>query len=90
MKNLVYKRQKKASIGKVVTAALIGSAVGATVGLLTAPTAGQELRNRIRGRNVGVQERIKTAEGNVESRARELAAEFRETSHDLNPSARRS
>ena len=45
---------------------------GATVGLLMAPTSGQETRRKITEGAIGVQEKVKTAAGNVESRAREL------------------
>ena len=41
-------RNRKTSAGKIITAALVGSAVGATVGLLMAPTTGEELRHRIK------------------------------------------
>lgn len=41
-------RHRKTSAGKILTAALVGSAVGATVGLLMAPTSGEELRHRIK------------------------------------------
>jgi gas vesicle protein len=41
-------RNRKTSAGKIITAALVGSAVGATVGLLMAPTSGQDLRQRIK------------------------------------------
>lgn len=64
--------------GKVITAALVGSAVGATVGLLMAPTSGREILRRIKGEAMdprAAQERAKTAAGNVESQARELANE---------------
>jgi gas vesicle protein len=71
-------RNEKKSVGKILTGALVGSVVGATVGLLMAPASGEELRHRIRTRGrdsrAAVMERIKTAEGNVESRAREVAA----------------
>jgi gas vesicle protein len=67
------KNQSKRDAGKVITGLLLGSLFGATVGLLMAPTSGQETRRKITDGAVGVQEKMKTAAGNVESRARELA-----------------
>ncbi len=67
------KNQSKRDAGKVITGLLLGSLFGATVGLLMAPTSGQETRRKITDGAVGVQEKVKTAAGNVESRARELA-----------------
>jgi len=66
--------------GKLITGILVGGVVGATVGWLTAPTAGTEMRRRLTGEAMdarGAHERAKTATGNVESRARELAEEVR-------------
>jgi gas vesicle protein len=68
-----HKNQNKRDAGKVITGMLLGSLFGATVGLLMAPTSGEETRRKITERAVGVQEKMKTAAGNVESRARELA-----------------
>ena len=75
---------QRKSVGKVLTGALLGSAIGAAVGWLTAPASGRETRRRIRDAGMrslasrrkdsreAVQDRIKTAEGNVESRVRQL------------------
>lgn len=70
-----HKYLKKAGAGKVVTGLLVGSVLGATVGWLTAPASGAELRRRLRVGSVSARERMKTAEGNIESQARELAAQ---------------
>lgn len=67
------KNQHKREAGKVITGMLLGSLFGATVGLLMAPTSGEETRRKITEGAIGVQEKVKTAAGNVESRARELA-----------------
>jgi gas vesicle protein len=77
MKRIKNKKMKH-SIGKIMLGILVGSVLGATVGWLTAPASGAELRRRIKGEALGprgAQERAKTAAGNVESRARELAAD---------------
>jgi gas vesicle protein len=67
------KDQNKKDAGKIITGLLFGSLFGATVGLLMAPGSGEETRRKISEGAVGVQEKMKTAAGNVESRARELA-----------------
>jgi len=75
------KEPKKRAIrnsGKVVTGILVGSLIGATVGLLMAPTSGEETRRRIKDEAIGAQERLKAAAENVESRARELTEEVSE------------
>jgi gas vesicle protein len=69
------KSHSKRSAGKVIVAALVGSAIGAAVGLLMAPTTGAEMRRKLTGGIVDVRERVKTAAGNVENRARELIEE---------------
>ncbi len=104
------KKNRKESIGKVLGGMLFGSVVGATVGWLSAPLAGRELRHKIAGngsrRSVqegsrqyaqhgnphpipevdrssnrrALDEKIKTSEENVESQARELAANEKKTS----------
>ena len=77
------RKSNKRSTGKVIAAALVGSVVGATVGLLMAPTSGREMRRKISGGAMDARERLKTAAGNVESRARELAAEVNEGAEDV-------
>jgi gas vesicle protein len=74
--NMLRKRRKnqnKRDAGKVIAGLLFGSLFGATVGLLMAPTSGEETRRKITDGAAGVQEKMKTAAGNVESRARALA-----------------
>ena len=78
MRRFGLKNRSKRSAGQIVTAALVGSAVGAAVGLLMAPTSGREMLRRIKGEAMGpqaAQERAKTAVGNVESQARELVGD---------------
>ena len=69
---------RRYSPGKMVTGLLIGGVVGAAVGWLTAPNSGRETLRKLRGEAldvVDVRERTKTADGNVESRVRELVEE---------------
>lgn len=77
------RKSNKRNTGKVIAAALVGSVVGATVGLLMAPSSGKEMRRKIRGGAMDARERVKTAAGNVESRARELAAEVNDNAKDV-------
>ena len=67
------KSYKKASIGKVFIGILVGGAVGATVGWLTAPAADDDIRRRFHRNTMSARERAKTAAGNIESKARDLA-----------------
>ena len=80
MRRNSHKISRKTGAGKLVTAILVGGVVGATVGWLTAPASGEETRRRLRGDRMSARERIKTSEGNVESRARELAEDLSSTS----------
>ena len=77
MKRKSHKGDRKA--GKVVTGLLVGSVVGATVGWLTAPGSGEQMRRRLSSDRMSVRERVKTAEGNIESQARDLAQEVSAT-----------
>ena len=72
MRKKIGKNQKKRDTSKILTGLLIGSLFGAAVSLLMAPASGEEIRRKIGGGAVGVQERIKTAAGNIESKARDL------------------
>ena len=80
MRRKLFKNHKKKSTGKLVTGILVGGVLGATVGWLTAPDSVEELRRRLRGDRTNLYEKIKTSEGNVESRARELTEEMSTTS----------
>jgi hypothetical protein len=75
MQRKSYKHDKKGGVGNFVTGILVGGVVGATVGWLTAPASGIETRRRFRRGEMNARERVKTASGNIESRARELAEE---------------
>lgn len=72
------KKHSKRSAGKVFTGLLMGSVLGATVGWLTAPASGEEIRRRLSGNLKSAREKVKTAAGNVESQARELAEQVRD------------
>ena len=89
MKRFGRKSHNKRSAGKVIAAAVVGSVIGATVGLLMAPTSGQEMRRKISGGVMDARERAKTAVGNVESRARELAEEVSENINNAKESVTR-
>ncbi|MBN2117745.1 MAG: YtxH domain-containing protein [Anaerolineales bacterium] len=78
MKRTGDTNNNKRNVATVVTGILVGGVVGATVGLLMAPTSGQETRRRITGDVKGIRAKAKNAKGNVESRARELAKAVRE------------
>lgn len=80
MRRKLLKHHKKSSAGKLVTGILLGGVVGATVGWLTAPGAGEEFLRRLTGEIQSAQDRIKTSEGNVESQARELVEDVSSTS----------
>jgi gas vesicle protein len=76
MRRKFRRHQTKRDAGKVITGMLLGSVFGATVALLMAPASGEETRRKIAGETMGVREKIKTAAGNVENRARELAEDI--------------
>ena len=80
MRTKLFKHQRKRSAGKLVTGILLGGMVGATVGWLTAPGAGEEFRRRLTGDIKSARDRIKTSEGNAESQARELVEDVSSTS----------
>jgi gas vesicle protein len=72
MKMKLDKDRNKRGVGKVLAGILLGSVVGAAVGWLTAPSSGEDLRRRLKGEMKGVKEKVRTAAGNVESKARDL------------------
>ena len=72
MRRKIRKYRAKTDAGKVITGLLLGRVFGATVALLMAPASGDETRRRITGEAAGVKEKMKTAAGNIESKAREL------------------
>jgi gas vesicle protein len=78
MRRKAQRIYRKSSAGKVITGLLVGGVVGATVGWLTAPASGEEIRRRLKGDLTGAREKARSAMENVESKARELAAEARQ------------
>ena len=86
MRRKSYKYLKNAGTGKLVTGILLGSVVGATLGWLTAPATGEETRRRITGDLKSAREKVKTAAGNIESQARGLVEEVKNT-RDTYPTA---
>jgi gas vesicle protein len=79
MRRKAHKNYRKSSASKVMTGMILGGVLGATVGWLTGPASGQEMRLRLRGDIAGARERAKSALQNVESKATELAAEVHQT-----------
>jgi gas vesicle protein len=75
MKRFGRKNRLRRNTGNVITAAVVGSVVGAAVGLLMAPTTGEEMRRRIRSGATDAREKLKSAAENVETTARELAVQ---------------
>ena len=78
MRRKAHRNHRKSSAGKVITGLLVGGVVGATVGWLTAPASGEEIRRRLKGDLVGAREKTRSAMQNVGSKARELVAEVRQ------------
>lgn len=78
MRRKAHRAYRKSGIGKAITGLLVGGVVGATVGWLTAPASGEETRRRLKGDLVGAREKARSAMENVESKARELAAQVRQ------------
>ena len=89
MRRKAHKNSNERSAGKVITGMLLGSVLGATVGWLTAPTSGQEMRRKLRGEGMRAREKAKTAIGNVESKARELVTEVNESVEEVKAPAPR-
>ena len=65
-------------LGKVMTILVVGSVLGATVGLLMAPASGEKTRKKIKGEVRGVQKRAKAAVGNIEDKGREIVDDVKE------------
>jgi gas vesicle protein len=78
MRRKAHRNYSKSTARKVITGLLVGSVVGATLGWLTAPASGEEIRRRLKGDLVGAREKARSAMENVESKARELAAKVRQ------------
>lgn len=74
----IWNRQNKAGPGKVATGLVLGSIVGATIGLLMAPASGEETRRKIKGKVKGVQMRVKDTAGSIEEQSLELIGEARD------------
>jgi gas vesicle protein len=79
MKIISHKQDRRVGAGKIVQGLLLGSILGATVGWLTAPASGGEMLRRLKGDMMSAREKVKTAEGNIESEARALAQEVSDT-----------
>lgn len=84
---ILKRNKKKITVGKIFTGMLIGGVFGATLGWLTAPTSGADMRRSI-GEKLGnsrrsLQEKINTSKGNVESRARDLVNEVNESASEV-------
>ncbi len=79
MKRIFHKKD----VGKIVVGILIGSLIGALVGRLTATSSGRGLGRKLTGKvgksgRASLQQKLKTGEGNIESKARELASTVNE------------
>jgi gas vesicle protein len=89
MKKLWRKNRKRQSLTKILIGLAVGSLIGATVGMLMSPYSGQEIRRRLAGQVRGVQEKAKTAVGNVGNQARELADQARGHANEMQGSVSR-
>jgi gas vesicle protein len=78
MRRKAHRTYRKSGAGKVLTGLLVGGVVGATVAWLTAPASGEETRRRLKDNLAGARDKARSAMENVESMARELAAEVRQ------------
>ena len=79
-------KNNKGGIGKVVTSLVVGSLIGAAVGLLMAPTSGEEIRNKIMGEVRSNQKRAKAAVGNIEDKGREIAGDVKDNVENVRES----
>ena len=76
----------KSGIGKVVTGLVVGSVIGATVGLLMAPASGEKTLKKIKGEVRGMQKRAKTVVGNIEDKGREIVDDVKENVENVRES----
>ena len=78
MRTKITENGNHGGIGKIITSLVVGSVLGATVGLLMAPTSGEKTRKKIKGEVRGIQKSAKAAVGNVEDRSREIVDDVKE------------
>ena len=78
MTRLGIRNRNTKSASRVLTAAVVGSVVGAVVSRLLRPSRAGQRTGGLPRVTADVHERVKTAEGNVESQARELAEQVEE------------
>ena len=77
------KRTKKIGVGKVIAGVAVGSVVGATVGLLLAPTSGEETIGNIKSQAKGIQKKAVKAVGSIEDKARGLGKKAHTLAKDV-------
>ncbi len=90
MKRVFHKKD----VGKIVIGLLIGSLIGTLVGRLTATSSGRGLGRKLTGKTgksgrASLKEKLKTGEGNIESKARKLASAVNEHANPVKKVAAR-